>query len=668
MRVHFFAHLFLLSLLACNNSAPTTTSGSVSFPSTGPDPLDEYMWHLKDTDSPYVNGQTSSNGENINLGSVHSTATGKGVKVVVSDGRVAMDHPEVKANANLTLSKDYRVASPYHGYPSSDDNYDSHGTAIAGLALGVQNNGVGGYGVAPEATLIGYNYLSNSQSASQTLDQAELVGFSGIFNYSYGYDTCMVNAESFLDIYADKLRSGSVGHNHIYVTAAGNDFSGTLENCNGDPSVTYYGNANFDQAKTYPYQIVVGATSAIGKSTDYSTPGSNVWVSAPGGDDRIGLMIADLVGCSKGYTSYGSLPFDLKNSTLNPYCSFFSLGMGTSFATPLVVGSIAVLREINPDFTWRDIKYILASTARKIDQTASTTNHPNNENLSAHDYQLGWQTNGASFSFHPWYGFGQVDLTAAVAMAQSFNVELHELKTTDTMEDLASYTSGNINLNIPDFSATGISSSISVSKHNLMIEHVRVEVNITHSKPSDIGIELTSPGGMTTRLTNINSHMMGSNLTNVHFGANAFYGERSKGSWTLKVVDGSAGTVGRLVSWKLSILGSRGADLVDTTAPAAPSNLRISGSSLIWTASASGDLARYELCIRPVSAGETGCSDTDWRHINPGVTSLVIGKYFLNGATGLMVSGQSYTAKIRAIDTSENESTVVDINAPWTHQ
>ena len=668
MRLHFIFQIALLSLAACNSSSPTTTSGSVSFPSSGPDPLSDYMWHLKDTDLNYVNGGVTHSGANINLGSVHSEATGKGVNIVVSDGRVAMDHPEVKANANLALSKDYRLSSPYHGYPSSDDNFDSHGTAIAGLALGVKDNGVGGYGVAPDATLIGYNYLSNSQSASQTLDQADLEGFSGIFNYSYGYDTCMVNAESFLDIYADKLRSGSVGHNHIYVTAAGNDFSDSSENCGGNPNVKYYGNANFDQAKTYPYQIVVGANNAFGLSTDYSTPGSNVWISAPGGDESIGLMIADLVGCTKGYTYYGSLTFDLKNSTLNPFCSFFSEGMGTSFATPIVVGSIAVLREINPDFTWRDIKYILASTAKKIDSSASNTTHPNSEDLAGHDYQLGWQRNNAGFSFHPWYGFGQVDLTAALAMAKSYGVNLHELKTTDTMEDLASYTSGTVNLSIPDFLSSGATSPINVTEHNLMVEHVRVEVNITHPNPSDLGIELISPSGMSTRLTNINSHMVGTNLTNVHFGANAFYGERSKGLWKLKVVDGKVANTGRIVSWNISIMGNRGDDLADTTPPAVPSNLRKSGSSLLWTASPSGDVARYELCIRPVSAGESGCSDTDWRHINAGVTTLVIGKYFLDGAAGLMVNGQSYTAKIRAVDKSENESAVVDINAPWTHQ
>jgi len=105
------------------------------------------------------------------------------------------------------------------------------------------------------------------------------------------------------------------------------------------------------------------------------------------------------------------------------------------------------------------------------------------------------------------------------------------------MADSFSYTTGTISINISDNSSSRAASVINVSGHDLFILHVQVSVSATHPYPGDIGIELTSPSGTITKLMNINSELSGTNLTNVYFGANGFYGERSKGSFTLKIVD-----------------------------------------------------------------------------------------------------------------------------------
>jgi len=44
---------------------------------------------------------------------------------------------------------------------------------------------------------------------------------------------------------------------------------------------------------------------------------------------------------------------------------------GTSSATPVTAGVIALMLEANPALTWRDVKHILASTARHIRLDAS---------------------------------------------------------------------------------------------------------------------------------------------------------------------------------------------------------------------------------------------------------------------------------------------------------
>jgi len=43
-------------------------------------------------------------------------------------------------------------------------------------------------------------------------------------------------------------------------------------------------NANFDPANRLPYQVVAGAVNADGIKASYSTAGSAIWVSAPGGE------------------------------------------------------------------------------------------------------------------------------------------------------------------------------------------------------------------------------------------------------------------------------------------------------------------------------------------------------------------------------------------------
>lgn len=653
MKIHFL--IVLIFLAACNGGGGGGGGGSSSS-STVVDPLSTYMWHLKDTGS-YVNGSVPAAGKNINVGDVHDTATGQGVKIVVSDARVDLDHPDLDENADLSLSKDYRISSPYFGTPSSSDNTDSHGTAVAGLALAKKGNFSGGYGVAPDATLIGYNYLSSDQAASKTYDQATLAGAPGIFNYSYGFNTCQVNVGADFT-YAMLLRNGVVGSDHVYVTSAGNDYVGTLDACGGSGATSYFGNSNLDQIKSYPYVIVVGATTAQGVSADYSTPGSNVWVTAPGGDSSIGLMVADLVGCATGSSPTATIPFDTADSSSNPNCSFFSEGKGTSFASPIITGAVAVLREANPNLSWRDIKHILARTAVKLDAAATSTTHPAGQNLAGHTYQQGWVTNAASFPFHPWYGFGQINLTAAKALADNPDFDLYELKTTDTMADAFSYTTGTVNLSIPDNSAAGRTSTLNVSAHHLVIEHVQISVSVNHTYIGDLGLELTSPSGTTTKILNINSRMMGTNLTNVYFGANGFYGERSRGVWTLKVIDGAVADTGTLVSWSISILGNRGPSLTDVTAPSPPSAFAKSGANLNWTASSSGDVARYEICIVPTSQLATGCIDGDWRPVRSG-TSLALSSYIYRGLLAVLASSSSYTAQIRSVDTSENESSVV---------
>jgi subtilisin-like proprotein convertase family protein len=654
--------LFLVfSLTGCSKKESGINVAYMDIP--GPDPLAVYMWPMEESTHDYVNGHKPVAGSSINLGMTHDHYTGAGVFIVISDSSVELTHPELWTNAHLNFSKDYRTPYPYFGTPSSSDNSDGHGTAVASLAVGKKNNSQGGHGVAPDAALIGTNFISSDQSLSKAIDQATLDDVKGIFNYSYGYSNCQINPGDGED-YVEVLRNGTIGKGHVYVTASGNDFAGTLDECGGEGSKYFFGNANYDQVKSYPYLIVVGANSAAAVSADYSTPGANVWVSAPGGGSEIGIMVADLVGCSLGFTNDATDPFDRVSSSLNPKCSYYSAAMGTSFASPIVTGAIGILRQINPDLSWRDIKHILAKTATKIHSTAGPTMHPlTDQDLAGHTYQQGWVVNKASYPFHPWYGFGQINLSQARILAENPDFDLRELKVTDNMANNPGYTSGNVNLSIPDRSSAGVTNSINVNKHDLFIEHVQIKVTITHPSIQDLGIELTSPLNTTTKIMNINSSMVGANLSEATFGVNAFDGERSKGAWILKLIDGATGEQGSLVSWSISIIGNRGEDFLDTSPPDPISGLTYTGSNLSWAASSSIDVVRTEICMAPVAMISNGCGDGDWRSLYD-QTLFTPETFIYQGLVGLMNSGSEYMVKMRTIDSSENESPIISYS--WT--
>ena len=77
-----------------------------------------------------------------------------------------------------------------------------------------------------------------------------------------------------------------------------------------------------------------------------------------------------------------------------------NVGVGTSYAAPVVTGVIALMLEANPALTWRDVQGILATTASQTNPTDAS-----------------WVTNGAGLTHSGKYGFGLVDAHAAVRAA-----------------------------------------------------------------------------------------------------------------------------------------------------------------------------------------------------------------------------------------------------------
>jgi hypothetical protein len=183
-----------------------------------------------------------------------------------------------------------------------------------------------------------------------------------------------------------------------------------------------------------------------------------------------------------------------------------------------------------------------------VDSALSAINIPINS--VAYEAEPAWLTNAAGYKFHNYYGFGRINIGAAVTAAKAYTAG--GLGTFVTGSWVAS---GSLNTAIPDNSATGISKSLTVSDSRI-IEAVQLKVKVSHTYTGDLSIELTSPSGTKSVLfTPYNGFAGSDNLTEMVLLSNAFYGESSAGNWTIKVVDAMNSYNGSLASWNIRIFG-----------------------------------------------------------------------------------------------------------------
>ena len=559
------------------------------------DPLFSQQWHLLNKAQRAYSTSSGVSGFDLNLSETFSQQiTGTGSSIAVSDTGLEITHPDLIDNLHVDNHKNYNSASPYFGNPRNTNLDGDHGTSVAGIIAATGWNDIGGRGVAPGAVVAGLNYLNSGFETEVVLDQAS--GNYSIFNYSYGSSFTNYNTFyefDYSDLVGDHFINGRQGLGAIYVKAAGNSY----QECDFfyseyfviDDDSDYHcfpHSANADPDNNISSYIVVGAMNAKGEKSSYSATGSSLWISAFGGeygDDAPAIITTDQQTCNYGYSRgvlANATEFQKGENDLNEDCDYTHTFNGTSAATPMISGVIALILEVNPNLTARDVKHILAKTARRLDDPTFSKDFPFNYNglfqLSGYTYEEDWIRNSAGFYFHNHFGFGLVDGDAAIEYARSYNanswgaqVQLNK----DFDNDDYTIVSGQ---SIPDGFSNGRSSYLNVAD-SLTIEAIQVKVNITHGRPGDLAIELTSPSGTKSILLNaFNSFMIPydssdspvwiADLDDMVLLSNAFYGENSQGLWTLKVIDalnGSTGTQwddaasqsGTIDNWSFNIIG-----------------------------------------------------------------------------------------------------------------
>ena len=307
--------------------------------------------------------------------------------------------------------------------------------------------------------------------------------------------------------------------------------------------------ANAEGAQNIPYLVVVGAFGADGRRAVYSSTGSNLWAVAPADGDRgmPAVVTTDQAGLDRGYVLSESEPLAAGHPE-NPDGDYMASFGGTSAAAPMAAGAVALILEARPELTWRDVKHVIAKTARRLEPDLppvrvafggkpAVLRHP-------------WVTNAAGYGFHNWFGFGAIDVDRALELARTIEPDgLGAFAQSGPHRAEAA-------LAIPDHDGAGVSSRQDVDglPAGADIEAVQLRVEIDHPDPGELGFELVSPSGTPSVLNPVFNRAFagwpGGDLDWTVL-TNAFYGEPPQGEWNLKVIDVWEGNTGTLEAWSL---------------------------------------------------------------------------------------------------------------------
>ena len=538
------------------------------------DPLYRYQWHLANHGQDAVADTLPTAGVDLNIGSLHKdNVRGTGVQVAVIDEGLEIAHEDLAANVAAGESTNFLDDSTD---PTNFDFDGDHGTSVAGIIAAVGWNGKGGRGVAPEAKLSGFNFLK-LQSYSSLFDSwgEGRSAKADIFNNSWGSGGNKPPAvsQNEVEAFEKRMQASRNGKGGIYVKSSGNffaDYDDTPAAC--DHAKEFKLGcipANFDETNSYAYVITTAAVNAKGVRSSYSSAGSSVWVAgfggeyggqkkyAKGGTPKSNyfdpaILSTDQSGCEQGKNRNRAAPrndLDTDASTIDKSCNYRSSMNGTSAAAPMVSGVAALMLQVNPNLTARDVKLILATTAKKIDAAQAPVT------FRGLTLDPGWSVNAAGHAFSNWYGFGLVDAAQAVKLARTF-ASLPALQDTQVQ----SYAGAPID--IPYLNDRGGAAGIAIAQA-MKVETVQLGITTTHQAPANLRAILTSPGGsksyVLTPFSGAAKMPQGSPGFSIDFMAsNAFLNESSAGTWTLQLTDVRDPTkvIGaQLVTWNLRILG-----------------------------------------------------------------------------------------------------------------
>ena len=367
----------------------------------------------------YLRAPTATYASAINGPGAWASATGSNVVVAVLDTGIRPDHPDLAGNilssgydfisdADTANDGDGRDSDPtdpgdwisqsdlsnatFSGCTVGDSSW--HGTVVTGIIGATADNGVGIAGVAPHVSILPVRVLGKCGGYDSDIIAGMLwaagLSVSGVpanthpakvLNMSLGSTgTC---SSAYQDAVNQVNAAGAV-----VVAAAGNESvaAGAPANCSG--------------------VIGVAALRNVGTKAGYSSLGSTVSLSAPGGN------------CGSGATcAYAILSTTNSGSTTpatNTYsdATYASAEIGTSFAAPMVSGTAALMFSLNSSLTPTQVKSLLQASARSFPSTGGTAG------ISTCQAPSGSTTQDECYCTTSTCGAGMLDASAALSAVQ----------------------------------------------------------------------------------------------------------------------------------------------------------------------------------------------------------------------------------------------------------
>ncbi|KAI8592030.1 peptidase S8/S53 domain-containing protein [Geranomyces variabilis] len=463
------------------------------------DPGFPRQWHL-------VNTITIGNDLNV-TGVWKQGITGHGSTVCFVDDGLDWHSKDLAANYYNEGSYDF---NNHVQDPRPKVAEDHHGTRCAGEVAAVRND-VCGVGVAYDAKVSGVRILGGPLTEA---DEAAAINFdfhnNHIFSCSWGPADDGRSMEAPPEIVTDAvlngINNGRNGKGSIFVFASGNG-AASSDHCNADG----YTNSI--------YTITVGALDRNNVHPVYS-------------ESCAAVMI--VMYSSSGQHADAIYTTDWSASSPSFGCT--DTHGGTSAAAPLASGVYALVLEVRPDLTWRDMQHLTVQNAVPI-----ALDDP------------GWEKTAVGRRYNNKFGYGKLDAYTLVEAARTFvsvRPQTHFLVQPAIVRK-------------PIPQDERLTSVLKVTAEDVMkanmskIEHVTVVVNIDHQRRGDVEMWLTSPAGVVSQLAthrpsdaNTEGYRNWTMMTVKH------WGEDPVGDWTFQITDSlHPSATGTLNYWWLTIWG-----------------------------------------------------------------------------------------------------------------
>ena len=330
------------------------------------DPFYVNSWHLENTGPTQVVSASSNEGVagiDANVKSVHQGGrgcTGKGVTVAIVDSGLEIAHEDLAANVLPGKSFNFITNSSDPTTVPAEQGLE-HGTSVAGVALAQGWNGKGSRGLAPNASVVGYNLLANAAFkpfgatdvrvnaaflaygaaalADRTIEATNVFGSRAdkvdVFNFSFGRDYAAPKQIQGFSPQHEAVKRGTEilrnGRGAIYLQSAGNEFEVQRDAMlpNGETISVYCVAAmnkdvlpggelaggvfqNPEEASCgdsgqepdgRPYAYSVAAVHNTGRASSYSSSGAVNWITGFGGEYgniAAAVVTTDSSGCNAG--------------------------------------------------------------------------------------------------------------------------------------------------------------------------------------------------------------------------------------------------------------------------------------------------------------------------------------------------------------------------------